>query len=203
MAGNPEPTTSLTLLGRLRDAPADETAWAQFVERYAPRLYGWCRQWGLQEADAQDVTQDVLLLLAEKMRSFVYDPEGSFRGWLRTLTCRAWYDFVAHQRRAGRGSGGLGQALQTLEACSDLARRLEDEFDRELLDEAMARVRLRVEPHTWEAFRLLALEGLPGARVAEELHMKVATVFVARSKVQKLLREEVRRLEGPEREEDL
>jgi RNA polymerase sigma factor (sigma-70 family) len=195
--------TSPALLERLRQAPADQAAWARFVERYAPRVYGWCRQWGLQEADAQDVTQVVLLRLAEKMRSFRYDPEGSFRGWLRTLTCRAWCDFVASQRRAGRGSGGPAVALQTLEACTDLARRLEDEFDREVLEEAMARVRLRVQPHTWEAFRLLALEGLPGARVAQELHMNVATAFVARSKVQKLLREEVRRLEGPDREEDL
>jgi RNA polymerase sigma-70 factor (ECF subfamily) len=192
-----EPPTSMTLLGRLRQAPSDEAAWVQFVERYAPRVYCWCRQWGLQEADAQDVSQDVLLLLAEKMRSFSYDPSGSFRGWLKTLTYHAWCDFVARQRRGG----ATGLVLQTVEAQADLARRLENEFDRELLEEAMARVRLRVEPPTWQAFHLLALEGWPGARAAEQLHMKVATVFVARSKVQKMLREEVRRLSGPDQEE--
>jgi hypothetical protein len=56
---------------------------------------------------------------------------------------------------------------------------------------------LRVQAHTWQAFQLLALEGLSGAVVAERLHMKVATAFVARSKVQKMIQEEVRRLEVP------
>jgi DNA-directed RNA polymerase specialized sigma24 family protein len=60
----------------------------------------------------------------------------------------------------------------------------------------MARVRLRVQPHTWQAFQLLALEGRSGAEVAAQLNMKVATVFVARSKVQKMIQEEVRQLEG-------
>ena len=60
----------------------------------------------------------------------------------------------------------------------------------------MARVRLRVQPHTWEAFRMVALDGMSGAAVGERLGMKVATVYVARSKVQKMLQEEVRRLQG-------
>ena len=123
------------------------------------------------------------------------------RGWLRTLTHHAWCDFVVRRRARCERDDRAADQLQTLEAHADLARRLEDQFDRELFEEAMARVRLRVEPHTWEAFRLLALEGWSGARTAEELHMKVATVFVARSKVQKLLRAEVRRLEGPDQED--
>jgi len=72
---------------------------------------------------------------------------------------------------------------------------MEEQFDCELLEEATARVRLRVQPHTWEAFRLLAYEGLTGAEVATRLNMKVGAVFVARSKVQRMLREELSRLE--------
>ena len=59
----------------------------------------------------------------------------------------------------------------------------------------MARVRLRVQPHTWQAFEMLGLEGRSGAEAAERLGMKVATVFVARSKVQRMLREELERLD--------
>ena len=191
-------STSLSLLGRLRQAPTDQAAWARFVDRYAPRVYQWCRQWGLPDADAQDVSQDVLVKLVDRMRGFRYDPAGSFRGWLRTLTRHAWADFLARQGRAGRGSGD-SQALARLhsvEARDDLARRLEEEFDRELLEQATELVRRRAAPRTWEAFRLLALEGWSGARVAEHLGMKVAAVFVARSQVQKRLREEVRRLEA-------
>jgi RNA polymerase sigma-70 factor (ECF subfamily) len=191
--------TSASLLGRLQQAPADQEAWGKFVERYGPRVHAWCRCWRLQEADAQDVAQDVLLTLARKMHSFRYDPaKGSFRGWLKTLTRHAWDDFLHTRRRPGAGSGDsqVVEVLQTVEARDDLAARLEAEFDRELLDEAMARVRQRVQPHTWQAFHLLAVEGLSGAEAAERLGIKVATAFVARSKVQQMIQDELRRLEG-------
>src|SRR5437899_6570468 len=89
--------TSPTLLGRLRHAPTDQEAWSEFVDRYGPKIYAWCRQWGLQEADAEDVTQAVLLRLAERMRDFAYDVGKSFRGWLRTLTHHALSDFAVRQ----------------------------------------------------------------------------------------------------------
>src|SRR5262249_35484265 len=97
--------TSETLLGRLRESPGDQAAWDRFVERYGPKIYGWCRQWRLQEADAEDVTQNVLLCLTRKLRSFAYDPSRSFRGWLRTLTEHACSDFFAERGRRDRGSG--------------------------------------------------------------------------------------------------
>jgi RNA polymerase sigma-70 factor (ECF subfamily) len=175
----------------------DQAAWGEFVDRYGPRIYRWCRHWQLQEADAQDVTQNVLLKLAEKMRAFSYDPSKSFRGWLKTLTHHAWHDFVESRRRQERGSGDSEAlaALHSAEAREELTRHLEEEFDRELLEVAMARVRLRVQPHTWDAFRLLAQEGRSGSEAAKSLQMKVATVFVARSKVQKMVQQEIRKLE--------
>jgi len=192
--------TQVTLLGRLRQHPMDQEAWSEFVDHYGRKIYRWCRKWHLQRADAQDVTQTVLLRLAEKMSSFSYDSSRSFRGWLKTLTYHAWSDFVASRRRPGTGSGEsrVLELLETLEARDDLVRQLDEEFDRELLEEAMLRVRLRVEWRTWEAFRLLALEGLRGAEVAHQLGMKVATAYVARSKVQKMLQEEMGRLGGPD-----
>lgn len=187
-----------TLLGRLQRDPTNPQAWASFVDHYGPRIYRWCRRWGLQEADAQDVTQDVLLRLATRLRDFAYDPRRSFRGWLRTLTHNAWHDHLENRRRPGQGSGDsqVQQQLYSAEAREDLLRQLDEEFDRELLEEAMHRVQVRVEARTWNAFRLLAIEGRTGAEVAGQLEMKVATVFVARSKVQRMLREEVRRLEA-------
>jgi len=80
--------------------------------------------------------------------------------------------------------------LQSVEARDDLVQRLAADYDQELLQEAMVRVKERVEPHTWEAFRLTALEGLSGAEAAERLGLKVPTVFKAKSKVQQMLREE-------------
>jgi RNA polymerase sigma-70 factor (ECF subfamily) len=200
MAGASESQTNPTLLGRLSRDPTDQAAWAQFVDHYGPRIYGWCRKWGLQDADAQDVTQAVLVRLAEKMRDFTYDPSRSFRGWLKTLAVHARSDFLEGRQRAAAGGGAAApELLETVEARADLAQRLEEAFDHDLLEAASARVRLRVRPRTWDAFRLTALEGLAGAEAARRLGMKVAHVFVAKSEVQQMLADEVRRLErdGP------
>ncbi len=188
--------TSPTLLGHLRQDPTDQAAWAEFVTRYSGLIYGWCQRWNVQHADAQDVTQEVLLRLAKKIQTFVYDPTRSFRGWLKTLTQHALHDFLA-DRDLARPAGGDSKEdpLHQVAAREDLLARLNEAFDLELLDEATARVRLRVEPHTWEAFRLTALDGLSGAAAAEQLGVPVATVFKAKSNVQKMLQAELEKLE--------
>jgi RNA polymerase sigma-70 factor (ECF subfamily) len=192
--------TRVSLLGRLRRNPGDPAAWQEFVGHYGGKIYGWCRKWNLQEADAQDVTQNVLLRLSQKMSAFQYDPTRSFRAWLKTLTHHAWSDFLETRRRPGLGSGDshVAQLLHNVAARDDLVKHLEEEYDRDLLREAMARVRLRVAPQTWQAFTLTALEGLSGADAAGRIPMQVAQVFVAKRRVQKMLREEVARLEGPD-----
>jgi RNA polymerase sigma-70 factor (ECF subfamily) len=187
----------VTLLARLRQEPTDEAAWDAFVERYGRRIYRWCRQWKLQDADAEDVTQEILSKLAQKLRDFQYDPSRSFRSWLKTVAHHAWRNFVDSRRgRAAAGGGRVRELMQTLEAREDLVQELEEAFDHELLDAAKVRVRLRVAPHTWEAFRLVALEGVPAAEVAAAVRMQVAMVYVAKSKVQKMLQEEIRKLEA-------
>jgi RNA polymerase sigma-70 factor (ECF subfamily) len=198
MAGEVSLPTSPTLLGRLSRLPVDQAAWGEFAERYGRIIFGWCRHWQLQEADAEEVTQEVLVKLARKMASFHYDPARSFRAWLKTVAHHVWRDFLDGRRlpAAGSGDSQVLQALQTIEARDDLVNHLDQEFAHELLDEATARVRLRIQPHTWEAFRLQALEGLSGTDTAQRLGMKVATAYVARSKVQKMLQDEVRRLQG-------
>lgn len=198
MENSPHARTSPTLLDRLRRDPANQAAWSEFLQRYTPRIYGWCRRWDLQPADAEEVTQNVLLKLVGKLATFAYDPSRSFRGWLKTLTHHAWIDYLESVK--SRGIGGDGSramaVLQSIEARDDLVQRLEEEFDHELLEEAMARVRKRVEPQTWEAFRLTSLEGLSGAEAAVRIPMKEAMVFIARGRVLKLLRQEVQNLEG-------
>ena len=197
MADAELPTTRVTLMARLREDPTDQAAWGEFVERYGRHIYRWCRQWNLQDADAEDVTQDILLKLAQKLRTFTYDPAGSFRGWLKTVVHHAWRDFMDRPRpAAAAGDSGFWERVQTVEAREDLIQKLEEAFDHEVLEEAKVRVRLRVAPHTWEAFRLVALEGRPAAEVAEVVHMQVAMVYVAKSKVQKMLQEEIQSLEG-------
>src|SRR5215510_13014898 len=105
MSGSSALQTSASLLARLRQHTIDQAAWAEFVRRYGPLLLGWCRRWGLQEVDAHDVTQTVLVKLVGTMRSFEYDPARSFRAYLRTLARYAWCDFLEACRKPGAGTG--------------------------------------------------------------------------------------------------
>jgi RNA polymerase sigma-70 factor (ECF subfamily) len=190
-----EPTG--TTLYQLLNDPTDPTAWEAFVDRYGPKVYRWCRGHRLQDADAQNVTQEVLLRLARGLHTFDARA-GRFRNWLRAVTRNAWNDYCRTLRPGGIGSGDTAvlEQLESAEAREDLVRTLEEEFDLELLEEAKLRARLRVEPQTWQAFELLALGGLSGAEAAARLGMKVAAVFVARSRVQRLIQEEIARLDG-------
>jgi RNA polymerase sigma factor (sigma-70 family) len=197
--------TGSVLLLLLSD-PADPQNWSNFVDRYGPKIYGWCRQRGLQDADCQDVTQEVLTLLVQKLRTFVYDPsKGSFRSWLKTVTRHTCCDYLASRQRAG-GVGvdeGILRRLQTLEAREDLLKTLAETFDLELLAEAQARVQLQVTPRDWKIFEDLALQGRSGPVVAKELGMTVAAVLTAKSRVQKKIRAQIRLLEkstGPSQE---
>jgi RNA polymerase sigma-70 factor (ECF subfamily) len=105
---------------------------------------------------------------------------------------------VDSNQRAGVGQGngdGL-TSLQTVAAREDLVTRLEEQFDLELLYQALEAVQPRVAANNFEAFRLTALEGVAAAEVARRLDMKIARVYAARSTVQQLLQEECRKREG-------
>jgi RNA polymerase sigma factor (sigma-70 family) len=196
-----EPQTSSTLFDRLRNGQA----WPEFVDRYGPRIYQWCHNRGLQDADAQDVTQDILLKLVEKMRTFRYDRNGSFRGWLYTVTNNAVSDLQEHLKKPGRQASGSSDAqklLENVEAREDLIKHLEEEFDRELLHWAMDQAKLRVKSATWQAFELMAVKGLSGKEAAEKLNIGVAAVYVYHGRVTALIQKTIAALErGKEKDE--
>lgn len=196
-------TTSVTLLEQLRAAPADRAAWEEFVARYAQKIRGWCRRWCLQEADVEDVTQVVLARIARGMATFRYDPTRSFRAYVKTLTRYAVSDLRAALDRpdVARGDSLAARVLDAAEARDDLERHLREEFDLELLREAMNRASRRVEPETWDAFRLVTEEGCSATEAAGRLGVKVAKVYVAKSRVLKLVREELRAL-GRDEDDD-
>ena len=198
MSARDDSRTSPSLLLRVALLPADEEAWREFVDRYGPKIIRWCRDRGLQEADVEDVSQGVLAELAERLPRFHYNPSGSFRGFLRKVVRDAVSDaLTARGRLAGAGRTETLDLLSSLEARDDLVRRLEEEFDLELLEAAKLRVRRRVEPRTWEAFEQTAIEGRPAPEVARELGMKVGTLYQAKSSVLRMIQEEVRELESP------
>ncbi len=189
--------TSITLLGRLKSEPSDQIAWATFVERYGPIINGWCRMRGLQEADAEDVTQNVMVRLARALKTFDYDPSKTFRGWLRHITENAISDFFADRKRrpvAGSGQNQVLDILASVQARDELMALLDQQFADALMTEVCAVVQTKVEARTWEAFRLTACEGRTGDETAMQLGMTNTAVFKAKSRVISLLRKEVARL---------
>src|SRR5271157_3201139 len=124
--------THPSLLIRVRDH-ADQQAWEEFHERYAPMIRGWCRHWFPRELD--DMVQEVLIRLVSSLKNFEYEPgRGRFRGYLKTVTHRLMADLK--KRPAGTPIFGDEEMLNEIEAGGDMEERLAAMFDLELLDQA-------------------------------------------------------------------
>jgi RNA polymerase sigma factor (sigma-70 family) len=191
------PITRPSLLVRLRDV-RDERAWSQFVDIYAPLVYGFARKHGLQDADAADVTQDVLRSISVAAKKLDYDPQrGSFRGWLFTVVRNRLRDFWAVQGRQFLGSGDTSAVnrLQDVPAPEEDPEALwEQDYERQLFSWAAAQVRPAFQETTWQAFWQTAVEGKSGKVVAQELGMTIAAVYLAKGRVIARLKEQVRQV---------
>jgi len=191
------PITRPSLLVRIRDA-RDDSAWAQFVEIYAPLVYGFARRHGLQDADAADITQEVLRSVARAAKDLDYDPgRGSFRGWLRTVVRNKVSTFLGRRKLSDQGSGGTdAYDLLRSQPASDTgeADPWDQEYERQLFAWAAERVRGSFHDSTWQAFWLTAVEGKSGKQAARELGLSVAAVYLARGRVMTRLKKEVQQI---------
>ncbi len=189
------PTTRASLLIRLRDH-ADSDAWQQFVQVYAPLVYRFARRRGLQDADAADLTQDVLSSVSGSVAGLDYDPSrGLFRSWLFTLAHRRLGDFLARQQKQAAGSGD-SQTLAQLHAVPAADEDVwNEEYRTRLFQWAAERARNDFQESTWQAFWQTAVAGRDAGPVASELGMSVGAVYIAKSRVQSRLRQLVREIE--------
>jgi len=179
-------TTSITLLQRLREQPAADT-WTRFVRLYTPLLLHWARRLGLQEPDAADLVQDVLLHLVRRLPEFQYQPGRSFRGWMRTLLMNKWRDRPHRDPPAP-----LDSDVQPL-VPSEAEVLEEREYRLYVLGQALRLMQADFEPATWQACWETVVAGRPAAEVAAELAITVNAVYLAKTRVLSRLR---RDLEG-------
>jgi RNA polymerase sigma-70 factor (ECF subfamily) len=193
------PQTRASLLVRLRDRQ-DEAAWREFVDLYAPLVYGYARKQGLQDADAADLSQEVLGAVASAAGRFDYDPQrGAFRNWLFTIVRRK----LLNRRRAQQSRPHDNRAVSTqrlLEQCPvpDAGQALwETEWQQQLFAWACVQARRDICDATWQAFWMTAIEDRSGKQVAAELGLSVAAVYCARSRVLARLKELVRSAQEP------
>ncbi|HQX52347.1 MAG TPA: sigma-70 family RNA polymerase sigma factor [Planctomycetaceae bacterium] len=184
-------STSVNLLERLRE-PQAESAWQRFVELYAPLVFYWARQKGLNADDASDLLQDVLATLLTKLPEFQYDPDRRFRGWLRTITVNRVTDM--HRRNAIRS---LQTELDSTAVLNRLTQAdsndlfIESEYRAVVINGALDLLRSEFQPVTWQACWLQIVEGQPASAVASQLNIPLNSVYLAKSRVLARLRQEL------------
>jgi RNA polymerase sigma-70 factor (ECF subfamily) len=176
--------TSASLLLRIRD-PNDRDAWATFVAVYSPLVRRFCVAKGLQPADADDVTQDVMAAVARAIGSFDYSAErGRFRSWLGLVAARA---VAAFRKRSHRGGPQVPLEVDPADPGPDWDR----DFTEHVLAVALDRIRGEFEPATWAAFEATWVRHEPPAAVAARLGVALHAVYVNKSRVVRRLEAEV------------
>jgi RNA polymerase sigma factor (sigma-70 family) len=186
------PDTRHSLIIRLRDS-ADEVAWREFAALYEPLVYQLARRKGLQDADARDVCQDVLLAVARAADRWDPDPsKGSFRGWLSRVARNLLINFLTRREQPGTGRTSMVELLDAQSKPDPSATHLfEIEYRRRLFQWAAEKVEQEFTPDTWQAFKRTAVGGETPANVAQHLGMSVGAVYIARSRVIARIRKQI------------
>ena len=194
------PQTRASLLLQIRDG-SNQLAWQEFVALYGPVVYGFARKRGLQDADAADLMQDVLRSVSSAIGRLDYDrTQGTFRGWLFTITRNKIFNFLSARRIRPQGSGdsSTNRLLASHPEASDGADTWELEYQRRLAALAMDRVKPEFQEKTWRAFWLTAVEGASAADVANRIGLSPGAIYVAKSRVLARLKDEVEALRQQE-----
>lgn len=194
--------TRATLIQRLKNWQ-DQASWQDFFDTYWKLIYGLARKLGLSEEDAQDVVQETMVSVAHHMPNFKYDPNvGSFKSWLRQLIRWRISD---HLRRRGPGMMSLQVETETeesslLKELPDHSQPMEDFYEQEwqknLLDAAVARVKRKLDPKRYQIFDFYVNRDWPPEKVAAALNIPVDQVYMAKHRITEMIKAEAKRLEN-------
>jgi RNA polymerase sigma-70 factor (ECF subfamily) len=190
--------TSVSLLDRLKVARPDASDWGRLQDIYLPLITRWLRRIPGLGDEADDLAQEVFVVMVRELPRFERQREGSFRAWLRQVTVnkvRTWRKQLGRKPVAGMDltDGFLDRLAQPN---SELAQEWDLDHDRHVFQKLLAIVQPDFQPNTWEAFRRFAIDGHPAAEVATQLGLNVNSVLQAKSRVLKRLREEAGELLG-------
>ena len=194
------PGTRASLLLQIQ-AGDDSDAWQQFVSIYRPIIYRLARQRGLQDADAQDLAQQVLLSISNSIERWQKNDETvRFRHWLRRVAKNAICNALTRQPRdqAAGGTSIQGLLEEQGDEGDELAHEIELEHRRELFFRAASIVQTDVASDTWQVFQLAVIEGVPIEEVAARVNKSVGAAYAARGRVMNRLRRLVEELEQRE-----
>jgi len=196
--------TRATLIQRLKDWQ-DQSSWQDFFDTYWKLIYGVAVRGGLTGAEAQDVVQETMISVAKHMPTFEYDPAiGSFKTWLLNMTrwritdqLRKRGPFVAdHQASEDTATGTRTVDKVVDPAIPDLDVLWDAEWEKNLLDAAMAKIKRRLDPQKYQIFDLYVNKGWAPEKVAATFGVSVDQVYLAKHRTTELIKEEVKRLEN-------
>jgi RNA polymerase sigma-70 factor (ECF subfamily) len=200
MSVNDSPVTRASLLVQIRDG-ANRAAWHEFMQLYGPVVYGFARKRGLQDADAADLMQEVMRAVSSAIGRLEYDPsQGSFRGWLFTITRNKVFTFLTTRRNRPQAAGDSTTAriLDEQPDPNDGSEDWELEYQRRIAGLAMERVKHEFQENSWNAFKLTAVDGLAPAEVAQQIGISPGAVYVAKSRVLARIKAEVETIKRQE-----
>lgn len=190
-------STSHSLLERLKAEP-DDASYSRLVALYRPWIVGWARRHGLPDSDAEDLAQEILLVVIRELPFFEHNSRrGAFRAWLRTITVHRLQDFVRSRRyrpAPGGDSGFLDRLNQLEDPASALSRQWDRDHDAHVVQRLLALIQPDFEESTWQAFRGVMFDGDKPAQVAARLGISVNAVLLAKSRILARLRQEARGL---------
>ncbi len=185
--------TSLSLLDRLSDN-SDSQSWQRLAELYSPLLRQWLRRYDVQDSDADDLIQDVLLVVARELPEFRHNRRrGAFRSWLRKILANRLQNFwrARKHRPVATGHSHFAEQLGQLQDDeSGFSRIWDEEHDRYVMAHLLKRSEDKFAPATWDAFRKLMIDGAPAEQVAEDLGISKNAVYIAKSRVLAVLRQD-------------
>jgi RNA polymerase sigma-70 factor (ECF subfamily) len=195
--------TRQSLLARLRDFQ-DQTSWRDFFDCYWRLIYKVARSSGLADAEAQDVVQNTFIYLSRRMPNFRYDPaRGAFKSWLRVVA-RSRISVFRRQQKAEDKFRNETQHEDDEAACEideipdpagdALDEVWQREWEENLVERALARVRAKVTMQQLLVFRLSTLNNLPLNQVAKKLRLTLPQVYLVRHRVGRLFKAEIQRL---------
>jgi RNA polymerase sigma factor (sigma-70 family) len=197
--------TRATLLEKLKDWQ-NQTSWREFFDTYWQLIYCVARKAGLTETEAQDAVQETLMSVAKHIPTFQYDPKlGSFKGWLLKMArwrivdqLRKRGPVIRQSKRSGHSRTATGTA--TIEAVADPAgARLDEiweaEWQTNLLEAALQRVKRRLDPQKYQVFDCYVNKGWAAPKVAKTFGLSIDQVYVTKHRITQLVKDEVARLE--------
>ncbi len=193
--------TSITLLNRLQ-TQNDPTTWDRLVSLYRPLLLMWLNKYDVQDSDAEDLVQDVLMTVSKDLATFDHNGRpGAFRAWLRSILVNRLRNFwrARGRRPQAKGDSDIERRLSQLDdPASEMSLLWNKQHDVHVAQQLLALAEPNFTAETWTAFTRVAIDGERADTVAAELGISLNAVFIAKSRVLSRLRQEAAGIVDPD-----